>query len=87
MMIFFAGAIVALGAEDLRRRHYIVGSPRAQVSARDLIKELRGEHSLKDLKASSSSQRSVEPQSSSEDDELDHTDRAQLKNLLDRIAP
>ena len=88
MVLFFSGAVVALGAHDLTTKHlgreYLSSSSARQNS---MAKELHGASDLEAPRASLSEKALAAAADADEMDQLGQKDRQELQGLLERAVP
>jgi len=91
IVILFAAAIVALGANELAHK-YAHGRTGSKREGQRIVRELHGPVDVKDASQGRASLRrgmapAKENESGSSGDALDRSDRSELKNLLDSVVP
>ncbi len=89
IVMLFAAAIVALGANELAHK-YAHGRAGSKREGQRIVRELHGPVDVKDASQGRASlRRGMAPASEkgSSGDALDHSDRSELKNLLDSVVP
>ena len=89
MILFFSGAVVALGAHDLTTKHLGRDYLSSVSSARSnsMAKELHGASDLEAPRASLSEKALAAAADADEMDQLGQKDRQELQGLLERAVP